>query len=81
MNKSEFLKKIEAENLDIGTYTFEFNKITDSPFVMGCVYIDEVWKIFETTERTGHYIIKELNDESDAFDYFYELVLLQNNRS
>lgn len=80
MKKEEFLKRFKDENLNIGVYNLEFDKITDASFVMGCVCADEVWKIFKTTERTGHYIIKELNNEDSAFDYFYELVLIQHKR-
>ena len=36
------------------------------------------WKIFETRERGGHFIIKEVDHESEAFDLFYEMVLSQH---
>lgn len=30
---------------------------------------------FRNFERGGHYIIKEFNDENEAFDYFHEFIL------
>ena len=70
MNKNEFLKRFKEKNLSIGSYSLELDRITDASFVMGCVLDDDKWKIFKTTERTGHYIIKEFSDEESAFDYF-----------
>ena len=32
---------------------------------------------YKTTERSGHYIIDEVEDENIAFDEFYGLVKLQ----
>lgn len=81
MKKNEFIKRYKEERLNIGSYSLELDKLTDASFVMGCVFEDKIWKIFETTERTGHYIIKEFSDEDSAFDYFYELVLLQNKKN
>ena len=78
MTKNELLQRIIDENLQLGDYDLEFEKITDASYVMGCCYEDGAWKIFKTKERSGHYIIKEFTNESDAFDYFYELVLIQH---
>lgn len=74
MTKNELLQRIKDENLQLGAYDL----ITDASYVMGCCYDDGAWKIFKTKERLGHYIIKKFNNESDAFDYFYELVLSQH---
>ena len=79
MTKAKFIEKYKGNQLNIGNYNIELNSITDASFVMGCVHDDGVWKIFKTTERTVHYIIKELSNEDAAFDYFYELVLIQHN--
>ncbi len=56
------------------------DKLTDDPLVMGCVFDHDVWKIFKTKERGGHYIIKGFDSEDGAFDFFYELVLSRHNR-
>ncbi|SDN15085.1 hypothetical protein SAMN05216244_0152 [Sediminibacillus halophilus] len=55
------------------------DNVTDESLVLGCAYEDGVWKVYETRERGGHFIIKELDNENDAFDYFYQFVLSQHN--
>jgi len=47
--------------------------LTDEQFVIG----NNIWKIYKTTEGSGHYIIDEVSDENIAFDELYELVRLQ----
>ncbi|GEL05619.1 hypothetical protein [Rummeliibacillus stabekisii] len=74
MTKEEFIERIHKENIRPGDYLKMLTKITDVPLVLGCVHDNGKWNIFETFERGGHYIIKEFNDENEAFDYFYELV-------
>lgn len=51
--------------------------VTDEQFVIGCYQENNMWKIFKTKERSGHYIFDELTDENEAFDELYELVRLQ----
>jgi hypothetical protein len=81
MTKVEFLKKLKENNISLGEFDIELNSITDSSYVMGCCFDDGVWKVYKTRERLGHYIIKEFENETEAFDYFYELLLLQHKRS
>ncbi|MCK0473845.1 hypothetical protein [Halalkalibacter sp. APA_J-10(15)] len=81
MTKTEFLKKYKENNLNLGEFDIELNSITDASYVMGCCFVDGEWKIYKTGERLGHYIIKVFESESDAFDYFYELVLIQHRRA
>ena len=73
MFKNEFLKKLKAEKLNTGEYIIVVDYITDEPLVMGCAQENGVWKIYETKQRGGKYILKELTDEHEAFDYFYQL--------
>ncbi|RIW30390.1 hypothetical protein D3H55_16775 [Bacillus salacetis] len=82
MTKQEFLKKVESEKLNKGEYSIIIGKLSDAdaPLVLGCVFDQRVWKVYETRARGGHFIIKELDDESEAFDYFYKVVLSQHNR-
>ncbi|MFA0814906.1 MAG: hypothetical protein ACC608_03880 [Anaerofustis sp.] len=79
MTKTELIKKIKTENLDktLLPWLIVFDEITDSPDVIGCVHEGGKWKIFKTVERGGHYIIKELDNEEDAYDYFYNQLLYQ----
>ncbi|WP_245208022.1 hypothetical protein [Sediminibacillus dalangtanensis] len=42
MNRTEFIKRIEQEKLDIGEYQLVLDRITDEPLVLGCV-LDEVY--------------------------------------
>lgn len=80
MTKQEFLKRYKEEKLTIGDeYLMVLDSITDEPLVLGCIYDQDKWKIFETRERGGHFIIKEMDNEDEAFDYFYEIVLSQHN--
>jgi len=79
MTKDELIAK--SKNLDLGEYIIVLDKISDEPLVMGCSTEGGVWKVYKTKERGGHYIIKEFDKESDAFDYFYELVLVQHKRT
>lgn len=74
MTKQEFLNRIAQEKPEIFPYEIETEYITDSPDVIGCAYSDGLWKVYKTTERTGHYIISELTDEDKAFDKLYVLV-------
>ncbi|AIF42603.1 hypothetical protein [Virgibacillus sp. SK37] len=80
MEKQEFLERIESEGLNIGEYIIKLDKISDAPLVLGCAYNQGVWKVYETRERGGHFIIKKIDSEEDAFDYFYKVVLSQHNR-
>ena len=81
MTKQEFLKRYKDENLTIGAeYIMVLDSITDEPLVLGCAYDQGVWKIYKTRERGGHFIIKEIDNEEEAFDYFYQVVLSQNRR-
>ncbi|MBL5769364.1 hypothetical protein MXL46_18655 [Heyndrickxia sporothermodurans] len=80
MTKQEFLKRLESERLNIGEYIIIIDKISDAPLILGCAYDQGVWKVYETRERGGHFIIKEIDNEDEAFDYFYKVVLSQQNR-
>ena len=81
MIKQEFLKRFRDENLTIGAeYMMILNKVSDAPLVLGCAYDEGVWKFYKTGERGGHYIIKEKDTEKEAFDYFYQVVLIQHRR-
>lgn len=76
MNKEEFLKRFEEEGLNIGEYMLILDKISDAPLVLGCAYDEGVWKVYRTRERGGHFVVKKFDNENDAFDYFYKLVLI-----
>lgn len=79
MTKQEFLTKFETTKINMGEYMMVLDHVTDEPLIMGCAFDKGVWKIFETGERGGHFIIKELDNENEAFDYFYELLLSRHN--
>lgn len=75
MTKQEFLEKLSSEKINLGEYIVVLDSITDEPLVVGCFLEEGVWKIYETRERGGHFIIMKLENENEAFDYFYELLL------
>lgn len=58
MKKQEFLERIESKGLNIGEYIIKLDRISDAPLVLGCAYNQGVWKVYETRERGGHFIIK-----------------------
>ena len=76
MTKEEFLNRIENEKLDIGEYIIILDKISNASLVLGCAFDEGKWKVYKTRERGGHYIIKEFDHEHEAFDYFYEVILI-----
>lgn len=80
MTKEEFLNRIKSEKLNIGEYIIVTEGITDESLVLGCAFDEGKWKVYETRERGGHFIIKEFGSEDEAFNYFYQIVLSQHNR-
>ncbi len=80
MTKQAFLDRMEKEDIRLREYIVVVDRVTDRPFVIGCYYEDDVWKIYKTRERSGHYIIDEVADENVAFDELYELVKIQEKR-
>jgi hypothetical protein len=79
MTKQEFLMRIKSKKLNLGEYIIVLDNITDEPLVMGCAFEKGMWKIYETRERGGHFVIKEIDNENQAYDYFYELLLSRHN--
>ena len=77
MTKLEFWEKMKNEKIDLAEYILVVDSLTDEPFVIGCYQDGEMWKIYKTTERSGHYIVDEVVDENTAFDELYELVKIQ----
>lgn len=74
MKKQEFLNRIKTEKLNIGDYLIVTDSITDEPLVLGCAFDKGKWRVYETNERGGHVVIKELDNENEAYDYLYKLV-------
>lgn len=75
MTKEEFVERIKRENIRPGEYLIVLDQITDAPLVLGCVLEEGIWKVYQTKERSGHFIIEEFNDENEAFDFFYDTIL------
>lgn len=38
-----------------------------------------VWKVYKTFERGGYYIIKEAQNESEAFGLMYDLLSIEQS--
>ncbi|PGT91623.1 hypothetical protein [Bacillus sp. AFS040349] len=79
MTKQEFLTIYESSKFNLGEYIVVIDNITDEPLVMGCAFDNCIWKIYQTKEKGGHYVIKEFLNEIQAFNYFYELLLSRHN--
>lgn len=77
MTKQEFLDRMKKENIDLAEYIIVVDSLTDEQFVIGCYKENNMWKIYDTKDRSGHFIIDEVADENTAFDELYELVKLQ----
>lgn len=80
LTKEEFVKRLKIEKIYIGQYQIELDTITDAGGVLGCVQDQGKWKVFETHERGGHYILEEFDYENDAFDYFYKIIKIIEKR-
>ena len=75
MTKQEFLERMEKEKpLKDYLLDIEVDKLIDSPYLIGCYEEYGIWKVYQTEERGGYYIIKAFNNENDAFDFLYALV-------
>ena len=62
-------------------YSIELDEYREEIRVMGCVQKNGKWVIYETSERDGSaYVIKEFNNENEAFEYFYKYVIHQIRR-
>lgn len=79
MTKQEFEQRFNSENLNIGEFILILDKISDAPLVIGCAFDQGLWKVYKTKERGGHYVIIETKSEDEAFNFLYELVLIEHN--
>ena len=81
MTRKEFEQKVKDENLKMEDYSIELDEYREEIRVMGCVQKNGKWVIYETSERDGSaYVIKEFNNENEAFEYFYKFVIHQIRR-
>jgi hypothetical protein len=75
MTKQEFLVRIEKEKpLKDSPVRIKVGKLVNSPYIIGCYQDNGLWKIYETEERGGYFIIKEFTDENEAFDFLYRVI-------
>ena len=81
MTRTEFEQRVKDENLKMEDYSIELDEYREEIRVMGCVQKNGKWVIYETSERDGSaYKIKEVDNEDDAFEYFYKYVVHQIKR-
>ena len=81
MTRKEFEQRVKNENLKMEDYSIELDEYREEIRVMGCVQKNGKWVIYETSERDGSaYVIKEFNNENEAFEYFYKYVIHQIRR-
>ena len=81
MTRKEFEQRVKNENLKMEDYSIELDEYREEIRVMGCVQKNGKWVIYETSERDGSaYVIKEFNNENEAFEYFYKYVIHQIKR-
>ena len=81
MTRTEFEQRVKDENLRMESYCIELNEYREDIHYMGCVQKNGKWVIYETSERDGSaYVIKEFNNENEAFEYFYKFVIHQIRR-
>ena len=81
MTRIEFEQRVKDENLRMESYCIELNEYREDIHYMGCVQKNGKWVIYETSERDGSaYVIKEFNNENEAFEYFYKYVIHQIRR-
>lgn len=82
MTRNEFEQRVIDEDLRMDAYDIELDHYYDGhPHFMGCVSKNGKWIIYETDERDGSaYIIKDFDNENNAFEYFYQYVIHQIKR-
>jgi hypothetical protein len=81
MTKQEFLERMGQEKpLKDYLLDIEVDKLIDSPYLIGCYEEGGIWKVYQTKERGGYFIINEYDNENDAFDYLYKLVYIEKKR-
>jgi len=82
MTKQEFIRRMEIEKPLEGTgLSIEIDELIDSPYIIGCYEDNGVWRIYKTRERGGYFIIKELTNEDEAYEYLYKLVYVEKKIS
>ena len=78
MTKVEFLERMEREKpLEGSGFSVVVGDLVDSPDIIGCYLENGIWRIYETKERGGHFVISETLDEDSAFDELYEQIYIQ----
>ena len=82
MTKQEFLEKMKTEKpLEEYLIEIEVDELIDSPDIIGCYKANGKWKVYETEERGGYFIIDEFTNEDEAFDFLYKLVYVIKKRN
>ena len=83
MTKEEFEKKIKDENPYIGVNKIRLNKFVPASFILGCYYNEQEkkWHIYETDERGLEESIFEANNEEEAYDRLYDLIMIHKRLS
>ncbi len=77
MNRTEFYEIVKNENLD--KYAIGDSKhISIAPYVIGCVYIDGSWCVYENNERGESNIIFRYQNEDDGLESL--LVILRKKK-
>ncbi|MEL7568917.1 MAG: hypothetical protein AAGU01_05310 [Clostridiaceae bacterium] len=78
MTKDEFEKRIKKEDPNIDDYQIRLNKFVPASFILGFYYNEQekIWHIYETDERGIEETIYTAENEEEAYDMLYELVLI-----
>jgi len=81
MTKDEFKTKIETEKPYLGDRKIILNKFVPGSFILGLYFSeqDNIWKIYETTERGSEYVIFTTNREEEAYDLLYKLIIFHKS--
>ena len=70
MTKTEFLKYVEKNNIDLKKYNFVIGEKSNTPYTVGCYEEGEKWYLYEIGERQNFSIVKS-GDEKEIFNYLY----------
>jgi hypothetical protein len=79
MNRTEFYEIIKNENLDkypIG----DSKELSITPYVVGCVYIDGDWCVYENDERGEANIISRHQIEQEGLDVVLSILRKKKRR-
>ena len=74
MNKDEFIKYVNQNNIDLDKYNIVVGEKSNTPYTIGCYVENSNWILYEVGERQNFSMLKRGN-EQEIFQHLYYRVL------